>query len=455
MNKGIVIKGSAIDPSAAVVQSAGADAVFVINAPNVGFQNLTIAPTRVRAGGTPGALGIRFAAPVSATTEAAVTNIVIAGITKSTLTEPTGAGIEVAGGTSPTIGPGVTIIGGTHSLLVTQAAAGTPAASRPVITSTASAPTLFRAAELACVRIESANAAAIQMPSAILNATAPNRRHLMDCGGSGAIVVDTVKAGVTVDVTNTLIDATTALPPTPPPATNYGIRLLQAGRLTVNGGLVITGITELVPAAGAASAAIEAGGTSTLTINGTPLASPSSVPNVSVTNNKATGVHVLGNASATITGLSSTSNKLVGATGQHGLLCDAAPSLSVATNLTLRGSLFLDNEVHGVFVRGAPGGVGCAADLGSAASVGANIYNTTTLQNGKVGLCYTVVSASGAVASSSAWGCGLAMSVVCTAAMAATPKPTVVANCDSVGDYNAQPGAGGLAVALPQMCCGK
>jgi hypothetical protein len=324
-----------------------------------------------------------------------------------------------------------------------------------VITSTTSAPTLLRAAELACVHIESANVSAAQMPSAILNATAPNRLHLLDCGGSGGIVVDTVKAGVTVDVTNTLIDATTVLPPTPPPAANYGIRLRQAARLTVNGGLVITGITELVPAGGPASAAIEAGGTSTLTINGAPLASPSSVPTVSVANNLATGVHIMGSASATITGLSSTSNKLAGATPQHGLLCDAAPSVSVATNLTLRGSLFLDNEVSGVFVRGAIGGGGCAADLGSGASVGANIYNTTTLKNGNVGLCYTVVSAGGAVASSSAWGCGLPTSTVCTPATATTPKPTVVANCDSVGDYNLQPGAQGLVVTLPQTCCGK
>jgi len=95
------------------------------------------------------------------------------GVVSSNVTESTGSGIALTNGTSPTIGPGVTITGGDHSVLVGQQAAGAPTvASHPVITSSLAAPSLFQSSQFAGVRIESTNAAAIAMPGATLTAAA-------------------------------------------------------------------------------------------------------------------------------------------------------------------------------------------------------------------------------------------------------------------------------------------
>jgi hypothetical protein len=292
------------------------------------------------------------------------------------------------------------------------------------------------------------------MPTASLKGIVPsfleqNQLHMLDCGGNGGVVVDTVKAGQPVNLSNVLIDASTTLPPQPPPAANYGIRLLHAGRLAVTNTLTITNITELAGPNGSFSAAIEAGDSSVLTIEGPGIYSPTSTPDVLVWKNRATGVHIMGNATATISALASMANSNAGTTAQHGLLCDASPSLAAPTNLTLRGSLFLTNKTHGVFVRG-----GCVADLGSDVSDGANIFNSTAQKNGNLGLCYTVVSAAGATASASTWACNLASGADCTPAIASNPLPTVVTGCDQVGDYNKQPATGGVTIALPQTCCG-
>jgi hypothetical protein len=343
-------------------------------------------------------------------------------------------------------------------VLVTQTNSGSPAvASAPILDSNSTAPTLLSAAQHACVRIESANASATQMPTASLRAIVPNLQtlnqlHLLDCGGDGAVVVDTVKAGQPVNLGNVLIDATTTPPAQPPPAANYGIRLLHAGRLMTNDNVTITGITELAGPNGF-SAAIEAGDDSVLTITGY-VSSTTSTPSLLVWKNRATGVHVTGHASATISGLASMSNTSTGNTAQHGLLCDASPTLGVATNLTLRHSLFLANKTHGVFVKGGASG-GCAADLGDDTTDAGNIFNSTAQKNGNLGLCYTVVSAAGATATSSTWGCNLASGVDCTSAAVSSPLPIVATGCDQVGDYNKQPATGGVTVPLPQTCCGQ
>ncbi|MDB4996284.1 MAG: hypothetical protein JWM74_3716 [Myxococcaceae bacterium] len=433
MNKGLVIQGTSSDPTALkVVGGTGAQdvAVFEVSAPDVGFQNLTVSPRRVAAfngARVPGAIGISFAAAASSGTEASVTNVVIDGIVKSASTESTSSGIAMRGGTSPTVGPGVTIVGGDHSVLVTQSVSGAPSvASKPIITSSVAAPSFFHGSQFACVRIDSTNASATAMPSATLTSTSsadPGRLHLQDCGGNGGIAVDTVKAGTPVAVTNTLIDTTG-----PTAAAFYGVRLQSSAVVALGAGVTVTGINEISPGVGAA---IEAGGTSKLGLSGKVL----------VNANVGNGVHITDNAGADIVALTATANR-------NGIVCD--PGASVF----LRDSTTLANRVNGTFIRGGTTAA-CAADLGSNGSAGNNVFNRTADKNGKVGLCYTAVTAGGATASASTWSCGVSALAGCSAATAVVPTPTVVSNCDQVGDYNNQPGSGGVTVALPQTCCGQ
>jgi hypothetical protein len=443
MSGGLLIEGTSSDPNATVVaggSSASDTAVFTVNAPYVGFRNLTVAPKRVAtgagAGRVAGAVGIRFRAlAVAAGPEGAVTNVVVSGVSRGNTTESTGSGIEISGGTSPQIGPGVTVVGGDHSVLVTQAASGTPAASKPTITSSVAAPSFFHSAQFACVRVESTNAGAAAMPTATLTATSsndPGRLHLQDCGGNGAVVVDTVSAGTAVDVTDTLIDTSSVNAPA-----YYGIQLVHAGVLTAGTEVTVTATHEVSAGVGAG---IEAGGTSLLTI--TPSAS-ASLAGVLVTRNFGSGVHVTGNAVAVIDGLLSSIN------GRSGLVCDAAPATAGATNLTLRNSSLLSNSVHGAFITGAAGGSACVADLGSPSAAGNNVFNRTSKVNGHMGLCYLGTTA--ASATGSTWGCGLSAATACTPATGTTPAPLVVASCDLVGDSNT---SAMLTVALPQTCCG-
>jgi hypothetical protein len=426
MNHGIVIQGSSSDAAALKIVggSAATDtAVVTVNAPNVGFQNLTIQPVRLASfngSRVAGAAGICFAAPASATTEASVTNVVISGVTWSNVTEATGSGIEISDGTSPSIGPGVTIIGGDQSVLVTQAVTGAPAvASHPVITSSMVAPSMFQQGQFACVRVESTNVAATAMPTAVLSSTSatdPGRLHLRDCGGNGgAVSVDTIKAGTAVDVTNVLIDTSGAAV-----TAFYGMRLINHGVLKSGAGVTVTGINEVR----GAGAAIEAVGQSTLTI----------VPGTTLTQNVSNGLHVGGVAAANVNGL-------VAMTSRNGLLCDQL--LGGLPKLVLRNSTFLQNRNQGALI-GPP----CVADLGSGLSAGNNTFNKTAQANAHLGLCYN--ASTPATVTSSTWGCGLSTSSACTPATGTTPAP-IVAGCDQVGDHN---DSASLTVALPQTCCG-
>jgi hypothetical protein len=163
---------------------------------------------------------------------------------------------------------------------------------------------------------------------------------------------------------------------------------------------------------------------------------------VIVATNAVNGVHVGSTARASIDTLTATGNV-------NGLLCDASAGISTASNLVLRNSTLLENSADGVLISGASGGTSCAADLGSNTSAGNNTFNTTARKNAFVGLCYMPLTA--ASATKSTWDCSLASGAACTPATVTTPTPTVVANCQLVGDYNASTS---LVVALPQTCCG-
>ncbi len=442
MSSGIVIQGTGADPSALRVVggvAAGDVAVFVVNAPNVGFANLTVAPRKIATGSgggrVAGAIGVLFAAPPApAGQEATVTNVIVDGVIRIGATESTSSGIAMLGGTSPTVGPGVTIVGGDHSVLVTQQNGGAPvAASNPIITSSAAAPSFFHSSQFACVRVESANGGAQAVPSATLTATTagdPGRLHLQDCGGNGGVVVATGKPpSAIVEVARTLID--TSGPSAP---AYYGIRLQGAGTLSAGPAVTITGIGEISAGVGAGIEAID---TASLAINA------SSGP-VDVVANGATGVHIGGNATATINGLNSSGNRA-------GLICDASNGNGASLNLLLRGATLLENKTFGAFIANRPGGGACVADLGGGVSggLGNNIYNRTSKKNGAVGLCY--LANTPASATSSTWGCGLPASSACTPATVTSPSPLVVSQCDQVGDHNS---SAFLTVALPQTCCG-
>jgi hypothetical protein len=443
MSGGILIRGtiSPVDPAAVVVTggiTAADDAVFLVSAPNVGFQNLTVTPKRIATGTAPrveGTIGIEFVAgPVSTGSEASVTSVVINGISKGSTSESTGSGIAISGGTSPTVGPGVTIVGGDHSVLVTQAATGaTTAASHPTITSNDGQPSFFHSSQFACVRVETTNATATLVPTATVtasNSSDPGRLHLQDCGGNGGVVVDTAVAGKAVTVANTLIDTSGAAAPA-----NYGIRLQHSGVLSASTAVTVTGMN----AASAGGAGIEATDASSLAITAP---SGAGVPGVIVATNAVNGVHVGSTARANIDTLTSTGNV-------NGLLCDASSGISAASNLVLRNSTLLENRSDGVLISASPGGTSCAADLGSNTGAGNNTFNTTARKNAFVGLCYMPVTA--VTATKSTWACGLASGAACTPATGTTPAPVVVANCQLVGDYNAN---SSLVVALPQTCCG-
>ncbi len=455
MKGGIVIQGMSADPSALKVVggSAAADvAVFTVSPANVGFKNLTVAPTKVAvnasSGRVAGAAGIVFVAPaVASGPEASVTNVVVTGVVHSNTTESTGPGISIAGGTSPTIGPAVSIVGGDHSVLITQSNVGAPTvASNPTITSSATGPSFFRAAQFACVRVESANAAAAAMPGAVLTATTaadPGRLHLQDCGGNGGVVVDLVKpapGGAGVSLNYTLIDTTG-----PSAAAYYGARVLHVGRLFATNAVTITGINELAGGTHGASAAIEVADNGALDTS-VPAAGTAGVV---LTKNLATGLHLTGNAVADVYGLTSTSNGTKGT--HHGLLCDASVAAAPAINLFLRNSTFLGNLGHGVFIAGAVGGNGCVADLGNAGA-GNNVLNKSNLPNKRLGLCYQSIAKTNV--GSETWSCGLASGAACVAASGGGPQPVGVAGCDLVGDFNNQSGGLGATIAAAQTCCG-
>ncbi len=440
MSHGILIR-SVSGGSAGTVVAGGVAAtdtsVFLVNAPNVGFAGLTIAPRRVATGAgaarKPGAIGIELAAPaVASGTEAEITDVVVDGVVKSTSTESTGSGISISGGTSPTVGPHVTIVGGDHGVLVTQAQGNGVAASSPTITSNTGAETFIHSTQFACIRVETTNATATTTPTAIITSSAttdPGRLHLQDCGGNGGVVVDTVRAGKAVTVSNTLIDTSG-----PTAAAYYGIRLQNAGVLAASDAVTITGINE--PSVGV-GAGIEAVDTSRLTIS-PPTGTGGGVV---VGRCTATGVHIGGSANASLDTLDSENNR-------NGLVCDASGGV-LTSNLTLRNSTLLGNGTYGAYITGAAGGASCNADLGSTLAAGNNVYNNASTPNGQVGLCYMATGF--ARASSSTWSCGLAAGAACTPATATTPTPVAVSNCQSVGDYNTSLQ---LTVALPQTCCG-
>ena len=159
-----------------------------------------------------------------------------------------------------------------------------------------------------------------------------------------------------------------------------------------------------------------------------------------VSGNKTTGIRVFGSAKANLDGVVSNDN---GANVyQPGLYCTDLAQAKI------RNSTFLGNAGSGVWADAS-----CALDLGSAGSVGNNVFQRTSHKNARVGVCYT--STIVATATSSTWACGLAATAACTPATATTPKPLTPFSCADAGTFDYFSPMSTLTVpATPQTCCG-
>ncbi len=436
---GLIFAGAGANATLVVGGTTTSDtSVFEVSSPTVSFIDLTVAPRRVASGvgpaRIPGAVGILFDAPAAfPAAEGAVQNVLVQGIPLSATSDSTSSGIVVRGGTSPTLGPGVTIFGGDHSVLVTDApTSGMLRPSAPTITGGTNAPDFFHSAQFACVRVQWLDMNNAPPSLAVTSSDPMGPVHLQDCGGNGGIVVDDVMPATNIQnvtVDTTIIDATGGAP------ADYGIRLVNYGALQAG----LTGSLLSVNIGGMNVAGIEAVDNSALTILG----------GVLVQNGVHVGVHVGGTASASIDGLTSQTN---GTTAEDpGLLCDSTgQGANGAPPLYLRDSVFLGNAGSGVVVRGPSGSAfGCTADLGSATSNGNNTFNVTATRNGVTGLCYLTPSANPATPTSSTWSCGQPSGSGC-----ASGVPTAGVTCDPGTDYS-NGGTGGLTVAPPQTCCGN
>jgi hypothetical protein len=430
--QGILIRGTSTDPSLVDVVGGTAVtdiAVFAVRSPSVSFVNMTVSPRRLATGSglsrVAGAVGFLLEAPVaSAAGEGHLTNLAVDGVVFGAGSESTSSGVWIRGGTSPTVGPAVTITGGDHAVMVSDSPLGP---SNPVITSAAGAEVYLHLAQFACVRVET-NTAGNTPPSVQLTSTdnaTPVR--LEDCAGGG-IVVDNGSGSVENTSISTSAGSTIVTP--------WGIRLLhgsglQAGVLAMPLGATTITLTTV--------AGIEAIDTSHLDIvNG----------GVAVTGNRGLGVHIGGTATATIDGLTSSNNGTT--TQDHGLLCNSTGQSPNGPTITVQNSVFIGNAGDGVLVAGPPASLsGCTADLGSNGSVGNNTYNVTSQRNGLTGLCYLSQNGTTATPTTSTWSCGVAAGSGCSAG-----TPVSGFQCSSDTDYS-RGALGNLVVTPPQTCCGN
>jgi hypothetical protein len=326
--------------------------------PGVGFENITVLPTKTGTANA-GGHGIVYDAP-SSNTEGKIANVTIAGALADATAAGMGTGIYFAGGSaSPRIGDGVTIAGGAHGIFVDST-------SFPTITGSAGAPTAIRGAGRSCIRVSSIStttAPAIRINS---GASTSNYVTVSDCGGPGAILIDTAFGGVT-----SIIDRAT-ISRGGPNRVFPGIHLLNSGNARVTNATID----------GLGADAILAEGSAKL-----------SVKDTSASNTTATGPYqpagllVTGAANATVVGLTANGN------AGDGIKCELNGSISA------RGSTTLKNGLNGMWITG-----NCLADLGSTTDGGKNVFNKTSMKNAFSGLCFDS-SVALVTASSSTWSC--------------------------------------------------
>lgn len=405
ITNGLTLSGAGVTGGVRLTGGAGAaSAVVSVAAPATSISNLTIVPTGNAVNG--GTVGIRWGAAAAAS-EGSVTSVNIVGVLANGSVAGTGAGIQFTDGnaSSPILGPGLTISGGSHSVFVQGN--GTPR-----ITGSVASPTALSGSGLACVRVSSGVVAVtpgIKMDS---GAATSNQVTLTNCGGVGGVVVDTAAAGGGSSIDRVLIQRGLG------GSTLIGITAATAGAVTVTNTTVK-----------------DCGNTGILARNsGVVTVSDSIVDNAGGAPVSAAlrgGIVITDSAKATLTNVTSSNN-----TGD-GVRCDSTSTLKLRTSTTL------SNVGSGVYVDGA-----CVADLGvSPGDTGKNVFNKTSSRNTLSGLCLhsTAVLYN---ANESTWSCGR------VAAGCAAGSPTAQAGsavCRADVDYTA--GAGVSLTTGGALCC--
>jgi hypothetical protein len=157
------------------------DAVFVVNVPGVGFENITIAPQK-RAAANAGGHGIVFDAPPSSI-PSAVTKVTFTGAAATATTAGTGTAIVARGGASPTLGPGIRVNGGFGGVLV-----GNDSVVR--VAGDTTAPTEITGVGGPCIDVR--DNAMVQVSGATLRNCAPGIRVATLAAGTGTTIEDVI-----------------------------------------------------------------------------------------------------------------------------------------------------------------------------------------------------------------------------------------------------------------------
>jgi len=329
---GLTIKGAGA-PADVVVTGAG-NSVFGVSTAGVSFDSMTIRPTKVGAGNT-GGHGIVFDYAMG-TEGTGVTNVVITGV--ASLASPSGSGIILKGGAAPKIGPGVTITGGFHGLLVQ----GTALAN---LIGDATKQTSISGASGACIYVDGTATGANPVLNAASSGTGKDVL-IRDCGVAGGVVIDHAAAGTTSSITGAAFTRT---------GTPYmGVSLLRHAKLS----LTNTSFTGL------GAVGITAANNSSLTVS----------TGTTITGAAGRGIYATNFANVTLDGVSVTGTTVSGTLGGDGVRCDSSTTLKIANSTTL------SNAGNGVVVVG-----GCNPDF----SGGNNVFNktTVTLRNALAGVC--------------------------------------------------------------------
>lgn len=403
---GLVIKGAGA--AADVVVTGNGNSVFTVAAPGVGFESMTITPTKTGTANA-GGHGIVYDY-ATAGTESTIKNVVVSGTLATSVTAGTGTAIYLKGAAAPTIGTGVSLTGGFHGVRAEGTSAG------KITGGPTTAQTIISNFGGACVYVTSTSTTAA--PALTASSTSTTSDILVrDCGTSGAIVIDTAFGGPGSSFSGVQILRSTSGPTYP------GLHLLSSGIASISSstitGLLGTGIwaegsSKLTSTAGLVVTSNVGGG---IIVGGATAASPS------------------GAATADLAGASVRSN-----TGD-GLLCSV-----VGGSVKLRNSTFLSNTGSGLRLAG-----NCSANLGSSSEFGGNTFNTVTQPNLESGICS---NAGGTIVAPSKWKCavGTAPTTGCSSGLPENVTPSGMFRCNTGKDVTVGGGTTWDPAGMHQCC---
>jgi len=410
---GLVIKGAGT--AAEVVVTGAGNNVFGVSAPGVGFESMTITPTKTGTANT-GGHGIVYDYP-TAGTEGVIKDVAITGTLATGAIAGTGTAILLKGAAAPTIGTGVRLTGGFHGIRAegtsTGKISGGPTTAQTIISNFGGA----------CVYVTSASTTAA--PMVMISSTSTTKDVIIrDCGTAGAVVIDTMFAGTGSTIDHTSITKTVGGGIYP------GVVLLSKALATVKS----TSITGL------AADGIDVGSV----ISGTSIGAKLILAGgVSVTGNlgvTTVGVKIIESGVADIDGLVSSEN------GSHGLDCNSKQSdPAFGKSVRIRNSAFLKSTAgNGVLIEGI-----CTADLAAAG----NVFNTADQANGLSGICMDSTGGTLTVTSGT-WKCETpATTASCILGTPSTPAGGAKVNCFAGVDITNRTGSSGVTAGPPQSCC--